>query len=190
MTATASQFFAAKTAVPSEMTTAQWDRVSLEMRERAFFMAAVSQAEVLQVYQNVTGQYVRGEVSEQEARRALREQLAATGYLPRPGEEGGIKDLRTGKRMDVVLRTNASMAANKAAYDKQLLAIKVFPAKRMVRMTPKRNSVPSVSPARCPLSRSTASIPRSIIRRPTAQRRGRNTASPASSSAPLAVCCR
>ena len=135
---TPDQFFAQKTAVPSEMTTVQWDRVRLEIRERSFFMAAVTQAEVLQTYQTTTAKYVAGEISEAEARRELREGLAKVGYLPRPGEEGGIKDLRTGRRMDVVLRTNASMAANKAAYDKQLLAIKVFPAKRMVRMTPKR----------------------------------------------------
>jgi len=134
----AAEFYAKKIPVPSEMLTAQWDGVRLEMRERAFFMAGVAQAEVLQVYHDVTGKFVRGEVSEQDARRALREELTRVGYLPKPGEEDSIKDLRSGRRMNVVLRTNASMANNKAAYDKQLKAIKTYPAKRMVRLSLRR----------------------------------------------------
>ncbi len=135
---TAAELFQHKTPVPSEMTSAEWGRVRLEVRERAYFMACVSQAEILQIYQDETGKYIRGDQSQADTRQALRERLAATGYAPRPGEEGGIKDLTSLRRMDVVLRTNSRMAANKAAYDKQLLALKVFPARRMVRMTPKR----------------------------------------------------
>lgn len=135
---TATEFFASKVPTPSEMTTKDWDRVRPELRERAFFMAAVTRAEVLQIFKDVTDQFIRGEISEAEARRLLREALAKTGYAPQPGEEGGIKDLRTGHRMDVVLRTNAAMAYGKGTYEKQLLAIKSYPAKRMVRLTPKR----------------------------------------------------
>jgi len=143
---TAAEFYDQKIPVPSEMTTRDWAGVRREVRERSFFMAAVAKAEVLQVYQDTTRRVISGELSEQEARRALREGLAAVGYLPRPGEEGSIKDLSTVRRQNVTLRTNRAMAYNKSAYDKQLRALKAYPAKRMVRLQNKM--VPRDWPAR------------------------------------------
>lgn len=131
---TAEEFYAAKTTVPSAMTSAQWERVQVDVRERAFFMAAVTRAEVADVFRAATGRVLSGEISEAEARREIRAGLARTGYAANPGEEGTIKDLSTLKRQDVVIRTNLAMARNYATYQKQWVARRAFPAKRMMRL--------------------------------------------------------
>jgi outer membrane biosynthesis protein TonB len=135
---TAQQFFERKTSVPSSLTTAEWDRVRLQIRERSFFMACVTQAEILDVFRRATARVLSGEIGEGEARRMIREGLAKNGYAARPGEEGTIKDLSTLRRQDVVLRTNISMARNWAAYQKQWAARRAFPAKRMARLMQRR----------------------------------------------------
>jgi len=132
------EFQEAKKLTPSGMNSVEWEAVSVDIRERSFFMACVAKAEILQIFKDETEKYIRGDQSEAEARRALREKLTAAGYAPEPGKEGSIKDLRSNKRMDVVLRTNAQMSAGYANYVKQQDARKAFPCKQMVRLTQKR----------------------------------------------------
>lgn len=99
-----------KTITPSEMRTAEWDAVRAQLRERAFFMAAVDDARTLAAFREAAARIAEGRMTPAEARKALRGVLAATGYQPDTGLEGGLKDLRTPRRMDVALRTNAEMA--------------------------------------------------------------------------------
>jgi len=134
MAVTAQEFFAAKVNRPSEMTTAEWDLVRAESKARAFFMAAVTEAEILQINRDAAAKMLNGELSLQEARREIREQLERHGYVAKPGEEGTIKDLTTKARQDVMLKTNVALARGHAIYHKQLIARRAFPAKRMVRV--------------------------------------------------------
>lgn len=137
-TLTPAEFFRSKVTTPSSMTSADWERVQLETRERAFFMACVTRAEILDVFRQATAKVLTGEIGETDARRMIREGLARLGYFPRPGEEGTIKDLGTLRRQDVVIRTNIAMARNHAGYRKQWKARRAYPAKKMVRMQSRR----------------------------------------------------
>jgi len=133
-----SAFIAQKVPVPSEMLTRDWSRVQAETRERAFFMAAVTNAEILDVFQSAAEDVAAGKVNKARAREIIRERLAALGYKPAPGTEGGIKDLTSFQRINTVLETNHANAQGWAAYQKHLAAVRVFPAKRMVRLTLKK----------------------------------------------------
>ena len=132
-------FLSNKQLYPTDLDTVGLGRLPLEIRERAFFMATVADAEILDVFQDVVGRVQSGELSLAEGRWALREGLAELNYLPAPGEEGTIKDLRTMQRMNVVIETNAAMARNYAA-EKVQAASPAFPVKELVRMG--RSQVP------------------------------------------------
>lgn len=125
-------YLTGKTSVPSELRTAEWDRVPLWIRERAFFMAGVDDAEILDRFRAESEAIARGEAMPGEARLRLRDFLEARGYRPEPGQEGTIKDLRTVARMNVALETNADMSRGWAQWQAQNTpgAIRAFPARR------------------------------------------------------------
>lgn len=124
--------------MPSDMRTAQWDRVPLWIRERSFFMASVDKAEILDAFRNEATAIAAGARGASESRKRLRSMLHEIDYGPQPGQEHTIKDLRTFRRMEVTLETNVAMARGYAAHERQEKAKGVFPAKRMVRLEPRR----------------------------------------------------
>lgn len=128
-----SEFLAQKKLDSRAMSTAEWDLVSAQLRERAFFMAGVDHARTLQEFRKAAALVAQGRLSPQEARRALREYLRQSGYKAPDGKEGSIRDLSSRRRMDVVIDTNARMAAG-WANRKQLLGDPAFPGQQLVRI--------------------------------------------------------
>lgn len=133
-----SEFLSRKVPVPSEMLTRDWDRVELATRERAFFMASVTQAEILDAYKFSAEEVAAGRLNSARAAEITRERLIQLGYKPAPGTEGGIKDLTSWRRLKVTIETNVAMAQGWAGYERQVRAALVFPGKRMVRLVNKR----------------------------------------------------
>lgn len=119
--------------IPSDLRTEDWDRVPLWVRERSFFMAAVDDAEVLQLYQSAAIEIADGTLTNDEAARRIRDQLDARGYAPEPGQEGTIKDLRSLRRINIALDTNVAMARGYGAWKRQQGALRAFPAQRYIR---------------------------------------------------------
>ncbi|HRQ89183.1 MAG TPA: hypothetical protein PLA50_10310, partial [Bacteroidia bacterium] len=115
------------------MRTAEWSHVPLEIRERAFFMAAVEDAEILALFQRESRAIAAGESSNDESMRRIRTALEAMGYQPEAGEEGTIHDLRSLRRMRVVLDTNVEMARGHAMWVRAQGSILAFPAWRYIR---------------------------------------------------------
>lgn len=103
-------FIDLKVSVPSEMRTREWNRVSAWCRERAFFMASVANAEVLDEFRRIVRQVTAGQLGAGEARDLLRRYLQGVGYRAAEGLRGSIKDLATEQRMNATLETNATMA--------------------------------------------------------------------------------
>lgn len=99
-----------KQVTPRAMSTAQWDMVDAQIRERAFFMAGVDNARILSAFQHVAKEIAAGRMSLPEGRRKLREFLAAIGYEPAAEEAGTLKDLTSRRRLDVAMETNANLA--------------------------------------------------------------------------------
>lgn len=130
----AAEYIANKVPVPGEMLTRDWARVRVEVRERAIFMAGVARLEVLQLARDVARREAAGELSRLESRRELREGLARLGYVPPPGTGGTIKDVRTARRMNVMLDTQLGLAQGQAAYAKQWAARVAYPYRQMIRV--------------------------------------------------------
>lgn len=96
---------------PVAMSTRSWDRVDAQLRERAFFMAGVDNARTLAAFRRTAQEMAAGKLTLPEARRKVREHLAAQGYEPAGDEAGTIHDLRSKRRLDITLQTNVDMAA-------------------------------------------------------------------------------
>lgn len=132
MPITPAEYIRQQTPVPAELRTAEWDAASAQAMERAFVMASVDNARILEAFQRQAAQVAQGGATPAEARRALRAALAEVGYSPAAGLEGTIKDLTTPRRMNVALETNASAAAGWAERQAALQDVG-FPAWRLYR---------------------------------------------------------
>ena len=97
---------------PLPMSSAQWSLVSAQLRERAFFMAGVQQANILQLFREAAAAVADGRMSPAEARVTVRRGLAAMGYSPQGAgvAPGSIHDLSSWRRIMLALETNFSMA--------------------------------------------------------------------------------
>lgn len=134
--------FRTKTSIPSEMRSAEWKALpgatGTWIRERAFFMASVDRAEVLDAFRQVSQRYINGELGRAEARQLLRHHLDRLDYKPLPGQEGTIKDLRTEDRINVVLDTNLEMVNGWARWARQQKVLGAFPAQQLVRFADRK----------------------------------------------------
>jgi len=125
---------AAKTSVPSELRSAEWRMVSQWLRERSFFMAGVSRAEILDEFRRQAQGIAAGTISEDEAFKALRMFLKGQDYKPAPGQEGTIKDLSTLRRMQVTLRANVSLVRGWTQKEQGLRDLTATPCWELVRV--------------------------------------------------------
>jgi hypothetical protein len=131
---TAADFISAKVPQPSDMTSRDWERVQASVRGRAFFMATVLEGEILSLFQKWSVEVAAGRVNKARAREEIRLGLTRLGYKPAPGTEGSIKDLRSFRRIEVVLAANEALAAGSVAYDRALAGELLYPAKQLRRV--------------------------------------------------------
>lgn len=124
-----------KTIVPSEMRTAEWNTVSAQIKERAFFMASVAQGDILQQFRDTAKRVARGDIDAGTARAQIHNYLKERGYKPQNGLDGSIKDLRTSRRMQVSIETNAEMAHGWAKRQEDL-GSSLYPAWQFYRAQP------------------------------------------------------
>jgi hypothetical protein len=134
----ADEYFRAKESVPSELRTAEWERVGQWEKERAFYSAAVTEAEILDEFRGWAQKVVEGSTDESTARVQLQLFLDRIGYKPEAGQEGTIKDLRSLRRLTVMLRTNRQLAQGYAQKVRGFspAAIRLYPAWELVRLGP------------------------------------------------------
>ena len=116
----ATDFIDRKVSVPSELRTREWRPVAAQLRERAFFMASVADAQTLDRFRSAVRAVADGELSAGQARNKLRQFLRDSGYRADAGLEGTIKDLSTARRMRATLDTNVAMAAGWARRQRAL----------------------------------------------------------------------
>lgn len=124
--------------LPKGMTAAQWEVVKADIRERSFFMAGISNAEILDLFKREQERLIGNKISPQEYRRAIREGLDKLGYRAPMGKDGTIKDLASFQRQNLVMETNRRLAAGYANYRTQIEQRDLYPAKQMVRLTIRR----------------------------------------------------
>lgn len=116
--------------------TTDWDMVDAQIRERAFFMAGVSNARILQAFKDAARDVAAGKLTMNEARKRLRAALREAGYEPAEDERGGIHDLSSRRRMEVTLETNVALARGwmqrqQMLLDKSQPGLRLFRARRV-----------------------------------------------------------
>lgn len=140
--------FAARDLMPTAAGSAEIAQLAPEIRERAFFSAKVEDARFLASADRMIGAVVSGEagrgsvegrksaLSPDEVRGELKELLRATGYAPELGKEGGLEDLSSTQRLNLIIKTNNDMAAGAGQFaiqnDPELLDF--FPCLELYRL--------------------------------------------------------
>lgn len=112
--------------LPTSMSSKQLSRLSTELKERAVFSARTLHAGYLQKANDLFAKIAGGATPEDFERRAageepllqdipgarlqLRKFLDSIGYRPDPTERGGVTDLSSDRRLNLLLQTNVEMA--------------------------------------------------------------------------------
>ena len=113
-----SDYLRVKVTVPAAgMSSADWDGVDPDIRERAYWTAREGCYARVQGFRDRCQGIVDGNLSEADALREIRAMLRATGYQPEPGTEGTIQDLSTDARQRLILDTNVAMVQERAYHD-------------------------------------------------------------------------
>lgn len=126
----------AKSLAASPMKSADWSSVQAGLRDRAFFSATVDDARRLAVMREAVAKVAAGDLSESQARLAIREALAQTGYTPPQGKEGGLQDLSSQRRLDLIIQTNVAEARGYVRYLEGTSegALAAFPCQEFLRV--------------------------------------------------------
>lgn len=126
----------ARALAASPMKSSDWSSVQAGLRDRAFFSATVDDARRLAAMREAVARVGAGGLSESQARLAIREALAATGYAPPDGKEGGLQDLSSRRRLDLILETNVAEARGYVRYLEGTSegALAAFPCQELVRV--------------------------------------------------------
>jgi hypothetical protein len=125
-----------KTLLPTSMTSAQLDQLSVDVRERSRFSAQVRSALHLDAIDSGVNRLVAGDSDLATQRLAVKDFLRGTGYMPTPETRGGLQDFSSDARINLQLLTNAQQAQGygwwKQGQDQVLLD--AFPARKFVRV--------------------------------------------------------
>lgn len=112
-----------KRLLPTSAGSAELAKLAPEIRERAFFSAKVENVQLLSKMDRMINGVVsmadgRGTVdgrksalSADEVRGELKDQLRKAGYVAPEGKAGGLQDLSSSQRLNLIIKTNNDMAA-------------------------------------------------------------------------------
>lgn len=122
-----------KALVGSKLDSREWSTIQAGLRDRAFFSAKVEEARILAEARRMCADVADGRMDASEFRRDMRKVLDQTGYAA-PG--GGIRDMRTRARLDLVLDTQVRQARGWAQWKEATTAgaLAAFPAQELVRV--------------------------------------------------------
>lgn len=129
-----------KTLATSGLNSAQWNQVQAGLRDRAFFSSRVESARFLHAARGMTAELAAGKLGASEIRVKLREVLEAEGYAPAPGKEGGLQDLTSKRRLDLIIKTNADQARGYVQHVEATSpgALAAFPAQELIRVSSRK----------------------------------------------------
>ena len=81
-----------------------------ELRRRAFFSAKVEEERVLEAMRSACAAVAEGSADPSTARLSVLRALAEAGYEPAEADRGGLRDVSSRQRLDLVLKTNRQQA--------------------------------------------------------------------------------
>jgi hypothetical protein len=138
----------AKEAMPSGMTSADWQQVDAGVRRQALFSAQTTMESYLDDIRNSVANIINpptepgAALNPASARSLLRELLVNNyGYRPEEGKEGTLVDLSSDKRLSLVIKTNVELAQGAGKFVQGNLnedVIDLYPAWELVRYEDKK----------------------------------------------------
>ena len=133
---TAAERILARSLAASPMKSADWGSVQAGLRDRAFFSATVDDARRLAAMREACAKVAAGEMSDSDARAAIRRALEQTGYAPEAGKEGGLQDLSSQRRLDLIIKTNVDEAHGYVRYCSSMDpdALAATPCQELIRL--------------------------------------------------------
>lgn len=129
------QSFSRRENLPAALSSEEWSGVPSEIRERAFFMSKVTDAEILQRFREGADDVIAGRRGLVTVEKEISFWLRDRGYQAPLGKEGGLQDLSSIDRIMVVLRTNMEMARGHANWVQMQTSIRAFPCRRFYRLS-------------------------------------------------------
>lgn len=133
---TAAERILARSLAASPMKSADWSAIQAGLRDRAFFSATVDDARRLAAMREACAAVASGEMSDSDARAAIRRALEQTGYRTDPDKKGGLQDLSSQRRLDLIIKTNVDEAHGYVRYCSSMDpdALAATPCQELIRL--------------------------------------------------------
>ncbi len=103
--------------LPTSLSSRELESIPAEIRRASFLSARITEAGLLQDFQDQLAQLARGisdgpgqGLDQATVRLRLKELIARSSYQPGAGAEGGIQDLRSDARLNLIIETQTRMA--------------------------------------------------------------------------------
>lgn len=127
--------FAERENLPASLDSEDWESVPREIRERSFFISKLAEAETLQGLRDITDDFVAQKIGINDADKRAVAFLDSMGYVAPAGKEGTIEDLRSARRIAVIMNTNLDMARGHATWLRDQKTLRAFPGQRLIRVS-------------------------------------------------------
>ncbi len=130
---TAAEKILQKALVGSGLNSKEWSGIQAGLRDRAFFSARIEEVRILAEARRMCADVADGRMDASEFRRDMRKVLDQVDYKP---AGGGIQDMRTRARLDLILDTQVRQARGWAQWKEGTTAgaLAAFPAQELVRV--------------------------------------------------------
>ncbi|MBI5693666.1 MAG: hypothetical protein HZC55_26615 [Verrucomicrobia bacterium] len=115
--------------------TADLERLAPAIRERAIFSATVTSAEFLDRVDRGVSELLAAKSDQATVRLGLKQLLQEMGYTAAPEKAGGLEDLRSDARLNLILETNIELARGYGQWiqGQQADVLDEWPAQELVR---------------------------------------------------------
>lgn len=127
---------------PTDLGSAALSRLGNGLWQQVFFSARVSNVQLLTKLKELVDRYTRGGYQSDKSQLKLeaRRVLAEIGYEPHPDDAGGLKDLSSDRRLDLILETNRELARGLTQRElgRTEGALVQFPFWELVRVAPRK----------------------------------------------------
>lgn len=135
--------------LPTELSTAELQELTVRMKERLFFSARTSNLWYVEQLKKLVERYVQGEGRDNDLaqlRVEARKLLAQAGYTPESGFPGdaalgippasadSLRDLSSEKRLNLIFETQAQMMRGLGMKLRGLTRLEAFPAWELIRL--------------------------------------------------------
>jgi len=106
-----------------------------QIRKQLFWSAGVIRADWLNDWYQLVTDLLEGKVDRGSARLAIKDQVDRSGYLAEPGTEGGLLDLSSDRRINLILDTQQQLANGWGRFEQENTeaVVQAFPARELYR---------------------------------------------------------